>query len=668
MLVTVALVLVLVLLLTAPVALAAGDAPWGARAVYGAGIAAGLGFAVLALLVLTGGADGTTLRLPLGLPWLGIHLRLDPLGAFFVLVVGLSAVTASLYGLGTGHEDPDRRRILPFFGPFLAAMNLVLMADDAFGFLLSWEFMSLTSWGMVLAHPGSADSHRAGLVYLIMAAIGTMALLLALGLLAGAESRYLFAEIRQIPHAPWVLVAVFLLALVGFGSKAGIVPLHAWLPLAHPAAPSHVSALMSGAMTKVALYGLIRLLFDLADAQSWWWGAILLALGGITAALGVLMAVLENDLKRLLAYSTVDNIGLVFIGLGLAIAFQTSGMAEAAAVAFTAALLHVFNHSLFKTLLFCGSGVVLHATGSRDMDRAGGLARRMPWASGAFLVGALAIAALPPLNGFASEWLTLQAILLSPELPQWLLRFLVPAVGALLALAAALAAACFVKAYGITFLGRPRSAAAAAAMEPPPLVLAALWLPAGLCIAAGLMPSVIITLIQPVAATLAGFGQPFDDGGWMTLVPVTPGRSAYNPLGLFVLIALLAALIPPVLHRISRRGVRRGPTWDCGAPDPSPATQYSAGSFSQPLRRTFGTAILQAQEQVDMPSPAEARPARLAVTTRDVIWDWLYLGTARLVLWLAGLVNPIQFLTVRRYLSLMFAALLVLLIGLSAWR
>src|SRR5207247_5670135 len=276
---------------------------------------------------------------------------------------------------------------------------------------------------------------------------------------------YAFDAMRTGHPEPAVAAIALMLVLIGAGSKAGVVPLHVWLPLAHPAAPSHVSALMSGVMTKVAVYGFVRIVFDLLGTPLWWWGAVVALIGGITAVMGVLHALMEHDLKRLLAYHTVENIGIIFIGLGLALAFQANAMPAAAALALTAALFHVFNHSLFKSLLFFGAGAVLTATGERDMERLGGLIHRMPHTAFVFLVGSAAISALPPFNGFVSEWLTFQAILLSPALPQWLLKFLVPAVGALLALSAALAAACFVKAFGITFLGRPRTKVARDAVE-----------------------------------------------------------------------------------------------------------------------------------------------------------------------------------------------------------
>jgi len=321
--------------------------------------------------------------------------------------------------------------------------------------------MSLTSWALVVSHHREAENVRAGYIYLLMASFGTLALLLAFGVLVGGSGHYDFAAIRGVQPTANVASAVLLLALIGAGSKAGLMPLHAWLPLAHPAAPSHVSGLMSGVMTKVAVYGFVRIVFDLLGPPEWWWSMVVLGVGGPSATLGVLYALMQRDMKRVLAYSTIENIGIVFVGLGLALAFKAEAMGWVAALAFTAALLHIFNHAAFKSLLFFGAGSVLNATGERDMEKLGGLIHRMPQTAIAMLIGCVAISALPPFNGFVSEWLTFQAILLSPQLPSWGLKLIIPAVGGLLALAAALAAACFVKLFGVSFLGRARMPAAA---------------------------------------------------------------------------------------------------------------------------------------------------------------------------------------------------------------
>src|ERR1019366_7191034 len=388
--------------------LAAATMRWSAatRPIYGACFVVCLVILVVALTqLLSAGSTVSALSLPLGLPWVGAHFRIDALAAFFLAVVNLGGASASLFAIGYGMHEEAPGRVLPFYAAFLAGMNLVVLADDAFTFLVSWEFMSLSSWALVMAHHRDPENRHAGYVYIVMASFGTLSLLLGFGLLAGGGGGYSFDEMRSAPTALSGLVLI--LAILGAGSKAGLVPLHVWLPLAHPAAPSHVSALMSGVMTKVAVYGFIRIVFDLSGPPAWWWSIVVIPLAGITCVLGVLSALMQHDLKRLLAYHTVENIGIIFIGLGLALAFSAHNMRAAEAVAMTAALLHVLNHSIFKSLLFFGSGAVLTATGERDMEHLGGLIHGMPLTAFTFLVGCMAISALPPLNGFVSEWLLL---------------------------------------------------------------------------------------------------------------------------------------------------------------------------------------------------------------------------------------------------------------------
>lgn len=657
------------LLAIAVTAIAFSRSAGATRLIYGATLAVTLFLTTIALhRLVSEPAAPDLVFLPLGIPWIGANFRIDALGAFFLVVVNLGGMAASLYGLGYGRHEPAPHRVLTFFPVFLAGMNLVVLADDAFTFLLSWELMSLASWALVMADHRVRENRRAGYVYLVMASFGTLALLLAFGLLAGTEGSYTFDAIRAGQHPSWIVTLVLGLVLLGAGSKAGIVPLHVWLPLAHPAAPSHVSALMSGVMTKVAVYGFIRLVFDLLGEPQWWSGMVILFLGGITAVLGVLYALMQHDLKRLLAYHTVENIGIIFIGLGLALAFAANGMQAAAALALTAALFHVLNHSIFKSLLFFGAGAVLTATGERDMERLGGLIHRMPYTSFAFLVGCVAISALPPLNGFVSEWLTFQAILQSPELPQWGLKIMVPAVGGMLALSAALAAACFVKAFGVTFLGRARSAAAKEAREVDRFSLVAMFALAALCLLAGVLPGFVIDGLAPVVQEMVGERMPAQaDAPWLSIVPIAESRSSYNGLLVLLFIAVSAALAVYVVHRFASRSLRRAPAWDCGYPDPDPATQYTAGSFAQPIRRVFGTFAFQARERVEMPPPGSVEPAHFAVVVRDLVWDRLYVPVAGLVGFAAERLNALQFLTIRRYLSLVFGALVMLLLVLATW-
>jgi hydrogenase-4 component B len=328
----------------------------------------------------------------------------------------------------------------------------------------------------------------------------------------------------------------------------------------------------------------------------------------------------------------------------------------------------VFNHSVFKSLLFFGAGAVLNATGERDMEHLGGLIHRMPQTAFVFLVGCAAISALPPLNGFVSEWLTFQAILLSPQLPSWGLKLLVPAVGALLALSAALAAACFVKAFGVSFLGRPRSPAAAGAQETDRFSLAAMGFFAALCLIAGILPGLFIDALAPVTLALLGDRMPVQSGvEWLSIVPIAESRSSYNGLLVFIFMVTSGGLAAWAIHRLASDKLRRAPPWDCGYPDASPATQYTASSFAQPIRRVFGTMVFHAREHVDMPRPGDSRPARITVELRDLVWDGLYAPIATGVSLAADRLNGLQFLTIRQFLSLVFAALVLLLLVLAIW-
>ena len=622
--------------------------------------------AVLALLLPSGRAEFVTL--PVGLPLSTTTLGLDPLSAAFALIVDAVCAIVSVYAIGYGAHAPEPARVIPFFPAFIAAMNLVLLAQDAFSFLVGWEVMSLASWALVVSEDRSAANRSAGIVYIIMASAGALTLLLAFGVLAGTSGGYTFELIRAAAPARVGWLAL-LLALVGAGSKAGLVPLHAWLPLAHPAAPSHVSALMSGVMTKVAVYGFIRIAFDLAGPPEWWWSVPVLIVAGITALIGVLYALMEHDLKRLLAYHTVENIGIIFVGLGLALAFQASGMKAAAALALVASVFHVANHSIFKSLLFLGSGAILSATAERDMERLGGLIKKMPLTAATFLVGCIAISALPPFNGFVSEWLTFQAILLSPQLPQWIPRLLVPAVGAALACSAALAAACFVKAFGVTFLGRARSPATGRATDPDPWSSAAMAAFAILCLLAGILPGHVIDGLGAVTELLLGSRLvPQGDQPWLRIAPIDPARGAYNGFLVFAMIAVAASATAVVARRISSHVLRRAPAWDCGFPESSPATQYTAGSFAQPIRRVFGTIVFRAREQVTLPKPGDTAAAKLEVDIHDTIWETFYLPIIHAVSTLTDRLTKIQYLSIRKYLMIVFGALIALLVVVGAWR
>ncbi len=607
-------------------------------------------------------------HLPIGLPSIGLHFRLDGLSAFFGLIVNIGIFAASVYGVGLGEHDLSKR-IEPFYAAFCAAMNVVLLADDAFGFLFFWELMSLSSWMLVVSRHEDEDSRKAGYVYLVMAAIGTTALLFAFGGMAGAGGGYAFDTIRASQLTPLVSALVLAAALIGTASKAGIMPLHAWLPLAHPAAPSHVSALMSGVMTKVAIYAIIRVVFDLLGDPLWWWSLPFIILGVATAVGGLLYAVQDQDLKRLLAYSTIENVGIIFAGIGLAIAFKSSGIRYAAAVAMAAALIHSLNHSWFKSLLFLGAGAVYHATGRKDLDGLGGLIHRMPKTAFYWLIGALSISALPPFNGFVSEWLLFQAVLVGPVFPEPILRFLSPVVGAMLALAAGLAAACFVRAFGTVFLGRPRSTEASDAHEAPFSQTSAIGLLAVLCALGGLFGGFTAYAIGPLLTTLAGSGlmQLGEGPTPFSLIAFDEARAIYDAPTIALFVAISAFATMAAVHLLASKKTRRSPAWDCGFPDASPATQYTASSFSQPLRRVYGGIVFSAKENVDMPPPGEIRPGRFLVRYSDYLWRYLYLEPAEALWSLSKQFNAIHFLTIRRYLVLMFCTLITLLIITATW-
>ncbi len=659
---------VVLLFALAPLAIFMARKAAATAVIYAASAVFSGAIALIGLAALLSNDPAQVFSLPIGLPWVGAHMRMDALSDFFLLVVGFGGSVISFYAIGYGRHAKDPARVLPFFPTFIGAMVMVVLADDAFTFLVSWEMMSILSWALVLAHHKEREARDAGFVYLVMAAFGTMALLLAFGLLAGVGGGYGFDAMRVAARSPLLGAAIVGLMLIGAGSKAGIVPLHVWLPQAHPAAPSHVSALMSGIMTKVAIYGFIRVTFDLLGASTWWMSMLVLALGGITAVMGVLYALMQHDLKKLLAYHTVENIGIIFIGLGLAMAFRANGMAAAAALAMTAALFHIFNHSLFKSLLFLGAGAIQTATGTRDMEKMGGLIHNMPVTSVVFLVGCVAISALPPFNGFVSEWLTFQAILISPDLPQWGLKILSPAVGGLLALAAALAAACFVKVYGVAFLGRARSDAAQKAHEVDRWSLGTMSVLALASFLAGVVPGVVIDALSPVTRGLVGASMPVQmSDPWLTIAPIAASRSTYNGMLVVIFIALSGSLAAWAIHRFASRALRRAPAWDCGFAVDDPMTQYSAASFAQPIRRTLGSVVFRAKETVQMPPPGDPGPAHFSVSLWDPVWDGVYARVAGVMAWSTTAMNRLQFLTIRRYLSLVFILLVSLLLVLTLW-
>ena len=600
--------------------------------------------------------------LPLGLPDLPFHLRLDPLSAFFLILLGGASLGVSLFSAGyfKNMAGGTLGLVCLEYHLFLVGMTLVLLADDAYMFMVAWETMALASYFLVTTDHNIPDIRKAGYLYLLIAHVGAIAILLSFGVMQGGNgiAAYTFDAMRAAHLTSFWSSVAFLLALFGFGAKAGMVPLHVWLPEAHPAAPSPVSALMSGVMLKTAIYGILRVTFDLLGTQLWWWGVLALALGLITAVFGVMFAAVQGDMKRLLAYSSIENIGLLLVGIGLTIIFHVYGKNALAALALTATLYHSLNHAFFKSLLFIGTGAILHTTGERNMGRLGGLIHRMPWAAVLMLVGVLAIAGLPPLNGFVSEWLLLQAFLLSPGLPNSYINMLVPVAAAVIALAAALAAYVMVKFYGVIFLGQPREKVLDHAHDAGTWErIGMVWLALG-CVVLGLAPVFVVQHIDLVSRALIGSGLGNAASNWVFLAPVDTERASYSPL-YFLLAVLGVMLLTTILVRRFYHGrLRRSNAWDCGFPAQNARMQDSAEGFGQPIRRIFEPFF---RIEREVPSPFDTHP-RYHGQTEDRLWYILYVPIKHLTGKLSSLASLLQHGRIHLYLTYTFVTLVVLLV------
>ena len=523
--------------------------------------------------------------------------------------------------------------------------------------MVTWESMALSSYFLVTTQHRVPEIQSAGFLYILLAHIGAISLLLCFGILQGGSWHFTFDAMRAANLSPTWASGAFALALFGFGTKAGLVPMHVWLPEAHPAAPSPVSALMSGVMLKTAVYGFVRVSFDLLPHSQWQWGAAVLLVGGFTGLFGAVFAAVQTDMKRLLAYSSIENIGIIFSGLGLALLYRSLDRPLLSALALAATLYHCLNHAQFKSLLFLATGSVLHATGQRNLGKLGGLIHRMPWVAGLALVGTLAMAGLPPLNGFVSEWLLLQSYLFTPTLPHTLINMLVPLGAAVFALTVALAAYVLVKFYGVIFLGRSREPSLAKARDAGRLERVGLaWL-ALLCIGLGLFPVVVLRAIDTVNLSLLGATVGDRANSWWTLVPLSAERASYSPLAFGAGIALCFLLTWLLVHRLYRGSVRRSASWDCGFPDQTSRMQDTAEGFGQPIRHIFGPFF---RIERLMPTPFDLAP-RYALNLADRWWDWLYTPIARAVAAGAHWVSFLQQGRISQYLMYSFGTLLILL-------
>jgi len=597
------------------------------------------------------GVFGTLPAIRIGwlLPLLGVQLRVEPVGGFFMVLTGAVAVAAGLYWIGYSRHEGFGAVPLIALPVFVVTLLAVPAAGSVTTFLFAWELMALTSLVLVLTDQQRSEVRSAALVYAVMTQLGFVTLLLGMVILASAAGDD-FAGIGAVPDG--VRNTVFVLTLIGFGSKAGLLPLHAWLPRAHPEAPSPVSALLSAAMVNLGVYGIIRIDLQLLGPGPRWWAWALLIVGGTSAVYGVLQASVATDLKRLLAYSTTENTGLITLALGTATLLAGAGSQPAAAVALTAALLHLIAHSGFKSLGFFAAGSVLAATGLRDLDRLGGLARRMPVTTVLFGVAALGAAGVPLGAGFVSEWLLIQSLMHARPGHDVTIALVMPLAVAAVALTAGLGVAAMVKAFGIGFLARPRTDAAAAARESPGTMLAAMALPAAVCVVLAVAPGAVGPMLNRVFDTLMAADAPT-----LGVFVGMPGLHGSMAPGL--LAAVLATAVGLVLIGSRWRSRRRPspatvPLWACGADDLTPRMQYTATSFAQPLQQVFDDVLrFDTDVEVSGQAPATYLVDRIAYRARvgDVIEDRWYTPVLRGVAAAAQLVRRAHTGSVHLYLA-----------------
>jgi hydrogenase-4 component B len=641
---------------------AAGRALTAAGAVGGSLAALALGLWCL------GAGVEPTLHLPF-LPLSGLALRVDGLSAFFLIVVGVGGLAAGVYGFGYSAHYEGRyslRLLGATLNVLLLSLAVQVIADNALTFLLTWEVMSLAAYVLVLTEHDRAGTVRAANWYIGVTHAGFAALVAAFLLLSAAAPTSSFEAMRSAAISSQLRNVVFALALFGFGAKAGLVPLHVWLPMAHPVAPSHVSALMSGVVIKMGVYGLLRVTVDLLGGGPPWWGGVVLGAGAVSALLGVLYALMEHDLKRLLAYHSVENVGIIFIGIGAGLMFQSYGLSALAVLGFVGGLYHTLNHACFKGLLFLGAGSVLHATHTRNMEALGGLIKLMPRTALFFLVGSAAIAALPPLNGFVSEWLVFQALLGGSAVPQPEVAVVMPIAVAMLALTSGLAVACFAKAFGITFLALPRSAAAQHAREAPPSMQTGMLVLALACIGLGLGPFLVVPVLGGI---LAGLGDlPAVALSFSLEMPlhVLGAVGEMSPPLVAVGLVLVAGITWVALRQFADRRFRLAETWGCGRIGQTPRMEYTATAFAEPLRRVFAELYRPTQDlSIDF-HPASKYFVQ-SIAYRSEVHPWserlLYAPLLSAMRAAASRVRRLQSGSLHLYLVYMAVALLILLVA-----
>jgi hydrogenase-4 component B len=587
----------------------------------------------------------------------------DALSGFFIVLISLVTIAVSLYSIGFTRGIKNAGYMGFFYNLLVLSMYGVVLSANIFTFIVSWETMAVASYFLVVFERND-ETARAGLFTVVMTHIGTAFIIALFLVLAHYTGSMDFSSMRAAAATlpAGIRSLVFIFAVIGFGTKAGIIPLHTWIPRAYPVAPSNVTPLMSGVMIKTAVYGLLRIVLDVLGTGPEWWGIVVMVIGAVSAVLGILYAVMENDLKVFLAYSSVENVGIMLLGIGASLMFRSSGMLLLSGFAIAAALYHTVNHAFFKGLLFLGAGSVVSATRTRNMEKLGGLLKIMPWTGFFFLLGALAIAALPPLNGFASEWLTYQALLLGFRSPSVVAKIVSPLGGAALALTGALVAAGFVKTFGITFLGKARSEHATSARESSAWMVLGMALLAFLCVVFGVFPAVPVSLIAPAVFVVTGANVELHHQG----ILMTPGAAASISTGAIAAALAMIFIAAVVFVRLSGGGrkTRFADSWDCGIPGLTPRMQYTATAFTKPLRIIYKRIYLPSRDlKVSyLIKPFFVKSIRYGGEITPFFERYVYEPFARAVHALAGKVKLLQSGSLQLYLGYILITLIALLI------
>ncbi len=566
------------------------------------------------------------------IPFISFSFSMDRLSAFFILALSVLTLCVSIYSMGYLSHYYGKRNVGIFnflMGIFIISIISVFLSGNMLIFLVSWEIMSLTSFFLVVYEGDKEENQKAGIIYLIMTHIATAFLTVAFIILYTYTGSFDIGLVNnQMPSL--AKNAVFLCLLIGFGTKAGIIPLHIWLPYAHPAAPSNVSALMSGIMIKTAIFGMIRFILGSLGTQYEWWGIIMLVIGAVSTILGVAYAFMEQNIKRLLAYCSIENIGIILIGLGLSSYAYSKGHTALASLSLMASLLHVLNHALYKGILFLGAGAIQYSVHTKNIEKLGGLIKKMPYTSIFFLIASLAISAIPPFNGFVSEWLTYQSLfnIIGISIPG--VRLIIIVTVAALAMAGALAAASFVKCFGISFLGLPRSDEAKEAKEVPKSMLAGMGLLSLSCLIIGLFPILVLKLLDKVTLGIFGASVLPDMKGAFSFIyyPLKAGVNSVSPIAALTAGIILTVIVFLFVRFAGRQSKeRKYNTWDCGFRNLNSRMQYSATGFSKPLRIVL-RAIFRPTRELQIEegsSPYYPKSMHYVVTTQSVFEKYLYI-------------------------------------------